>query len=167
MQAAPALELIDIMRNVKIGVPPVCNFKVSTVTIWTFFPKGSRTCKNAIKNFYSYSLSSGAFGECAFVCTEYSSFDSKFIPNKFAVTWWRKYGNQATDRHALNSCSITRLSLPPFHPSVSSSLSLPFSSFSAFSVSQVKHRVYDTVLLASGNSLPAITLVVRTVRCHI
>lgn len=144
------------MRNAKIKVRRtlVCNFKVSRNYL-DFFPKSSQTCKNAIKNFYSDSFSNGAFGERAFVCTEYSSFDSKFIPNKFAVTWWRKYGNQATDRHALDSCSITRLSL---------SLSLFVLSFS---VSQVKRRVYDTVLLASGNSLPAITLVVRTVRCHI
>lgn len=118
------------MRNVEIEVRRtlVCNFKVSEVTL-DFFPKGSQTCKNAIKNFYSDSFSSGAFGECAFVCTEYSSFDSKFIPNKFAVTWWRKYGNQATDRHALDSCSITRLS--PFSLSPPPIfLSLSFSWFS-------------------------------------
>lgn len=37
----------------------------------------------------------------------------------------------------------------------------------SFSPPQAEHRVYDTVLLVSGNSLPAITLVVRTVSCHI
>lgn len=144
----------------------VCNFKVSTVTIQTFFPKAFRLAKTRLKiSTERLASSNGMFGECAFVCTEYSSFDSKFIPNKFAVTWWRKYGNQATDRHALDSCSITRLSLSPL--SLSLFLSYPLLLVLSFSVSQVKRRVYDTVLLASGNSLPAITLVVRTVRCHI
>lgn len=49
--ASHTTELIDIMRNVKIvvGRALVCNLEVSTVTIWTFFPRALRLAKTRLK----------------------------------------------------------------------------------------------------------------------
>lgn len=102
------------------------------------FPRGSR-----LKISQTTHSASGTFEERA-----YASSTLRTIRNLYRTNLWLHGGGSTVTRQPIGASMLGYTTHPPLL---------------SFSPPQAKYRVYNTVLLASGNSLPAITLVVRTV----
>lgn len=133
--------------------------------------KSPGNCRTAIKNFRCNSLADGTFGGHVLALSTLRAI------RNFYRTNLRLYGGGCTVTkqpigtrfYALLhdfSLSLSHILVLILHPQLSS-LSVVLSIYLPLAPSQAEHEVYDTVLLAFGNSLPAITLVVRSVGCHI